>query len=159
MYLPLNTPTSYEITQPFARSMAESIEEQNPDLAVSEMPKQKRVGKIFIDWSQNADHKTTVGVYSLRAKQQRPFVSMPVTWDELDRARKRDKIDDLYFDSKAALKRLEKIGDLFSLVNEIQQSLPADLAHVIADQSKRRGHSRKALRAYECFQECNSKVE
>ena len=73
LYVPLNTPTSYEITQPFARSVAQLIEEQKPELATSEMPKQKRVGKVFIDWSQNADHKTTVGVYSLRAKQQRPF--------------------------------------------------------------------------------------
>ena len=84
LYIPLNTTTTYEVTQRFARSVAELIEEQNPELATSEMPKEKRVGKVFIDWSQNADHKTTVGVYSLRAKQQRPFVSMPVTWDELD---------------------------------------------------------------------------
>ena len=70
------------------------------------MPKAKRVSKVFIDWSQNADHKTTVGVYSLRAKQERPFVSMPVTWDELTKALKRKKIDHLYFDPKAALAQL-----------------------------------------------------
>jgi bifunctional non-homologous end joining protein LigD len=149
LYVPLNTRTSYEVTQPFARSVAQFIEEQNPTLATSEMPKQKRVGKVFIDWSQNADHKTTVGVYSLRAKQQCPFVSMPVTWDELDRARKRNNVDDLYFDPKAALKRLEKIGDLFGPVNEIQQSLPTDLAHVIAEQNKREGRTRRALDAYQ----------
>ena len=147
LYIPLNTATSYEVTQPFARSIAQLIEEQNPKLAISEMPKVKRVGKVFIDWSQNADHKTTVGVYSLRAKQQRPFVSMPVTWNELDRARKRNKIDDLYFDPQTALKRLEKIGDLFSPVNEVRQSVPADLARVIAEQNKReRGHSKSATR-------------
>jgi bifunctional non-homologous end joining protein LigD len=149
LYLPLNTATSYEVTQPFARSVAQFIEEHNPTLATSEMPKQKRVGKVFIDWSQNADHKTTVGVYSLRAKQQRPFVSMPVTWGELDRARKRNNVDDLYFDPNTALKRLDKVGDLFSPINEIKQSLPADLAHVIAEQNKREGRGRKALRAYE----------
>jgi bifunctional non-homologous end joining protein LigD len=149
LYVPLNTPTTYEVTQPFARSVAEFIEEQNPTLATSEMSKQKRAGKVFIDWSQNADHKTTVGVYSLRAKQQRPFVSMPVTWGELDRARKRNNVDDLYFDPKTALKRLEKVGDLFSPINEIKQSVPADLAHVIAEQNKREGRSRKALSAYQ----------
>ncbi|HEX4170612.1 MAG TPA: hypothetical protein VHZ55_34555 [Bryobacteraceae bacterium] len=84
LYIPLNTPSSYGITQPFARSVAELIEEQKPNLAVSEMPKGKRIGKVFIDWSQNTDHKTTVGVYSLRAKKQQPLVSMPVTWDGLE---------------------------------------------------------------------------
>jgi bifunctional non-homologous end joining protein LigD len=72
LYLPLNTASSYEITQPFARSVAQLIERREPKLAVSEMPKQKRVGKVFIDWSQNAEYKTTVGVYSLRAQQQQP---------------------------------------------------------------------------------------
>jgi LigD-like primase-polymerase len=71
------------------------IEKQHPKLAISEMPKEKRVGKVFIDWSQNADYKTTAGVYSLRAKQQRPFVSMPVAWDELERALKRSQTDAL----------------------------------------------------------------
>jgi bifunctional non-homologous end joining protein LigD len=149
LYLPLNTPSSYETTQPFARSIAELIEKQKPDLAVSEMPKQKRVGKVFIDWSQNADHKTTVGVYSLRAKQQSPFVSMPVTWDELERGLKRNKTDHLYFDPQAALARLEKLGDLFSPVNDLKQSLPTDLAHVIEQQNRREGRTRKALREYD----------
>jgi bifunctional non-homologous end joining protein LigD len=63
---------------------------------------------VFIDWSQNADYKTTVGVYSLRAKQQRPFVSMPVTWDELSEALKGKKVDYLYFEPKTALARLDR---------------------------------------------------
>ena len=63
LYVPLNTPSSYEVTQPFARSVAQLIENAKPDLAGSEMPKEKRIGKAFIDWSQNADFKTTVGVY------------------------------------------------------------------------------------------------
>ena len=101
LYLPLNQPSSYEITQPFARSIAQLIESQHSDLALSEMAKAQRVGKVFIDWSQNADHKTTVGVYSLRAKTQRPFASMPVTWDELAEARKRKDVKSLYFDAHA----------------------------------------------------------
>jgi bifunctional non-homologous end joining protein LigD len=104
--VPLNTPSTYEITQPFARSVAQLIERRQPKLAVSEMPKEKRVGKVFIEWSQNADYKTTVGVYSLRAKQQRPSVSIPVTWEELGHALKRRKTDQLYFEPKAALARL-----------------------------------------------------
>ncbi len=146
LYLPLNTRSSYEITQPFARSIAQLIETQNPNLAVSEMPKEKRVGKVFIDWSQNTDYKTTVGVYSLRAKQERPFVSMPVTWDELHRARKRTTAEELYFDPKAALARLEKVGDLFSPVADLKQSLPPDLAQVIDQENKREGRTRKGLR-------------
>jgi bifunctional non-homologous end joining protein LigD len=148
LHLPLNTSSSYEITQPFAHSVAQLIEKQKPDLAVSEMPRQKRIGKVFIDWSQNSDHKTTVGVYSLRAKQLRPWVSMPVTWDELQHARKRDKTDDLYFDPRAALARLEKLGDLFSAVNDLKQSLPADLVRAIAEQNRRGGRAQETLRDY-----------
>src|SRR4051794_18360037 len=112
------------------------------------MPKEKRVGKVFIDWSQNADHKTTIGVYSLRARQLRPFVSKPVTWEELQRALKRNKSDELYFDLKAALARLEKLGDVFGPVNELKQSLPADLERAIEEQSRHDGRTRHALREY-----------
>jgi bifunctional non-homologous end joining protein LigD len=148
LYVPLNTASSYDITQPFARSVAQLIERREPKLALSEMPKEKRVGKVFIDWSQNADYKTTVGVYSLRAKHQQPFVSMPVTWDELERALKRSKGDALYFDPKAALARVEKVGDLFANVLTLQQSVPADLAHAIEEQNKRAGRPRRGLREY-----------
>ncbi len=149
VYVPLNTPSSYEIMQPFARSIAQLIEKEHPDLAVSEMPKEKRVGKVFIDWSQNADYKTTVGVYSLRAKHERPFVSMPVTWDELRDADKRGDATHLYFEPKAALARLESLGDLFSPVVDLKQSVPADLARVIDEQNKHSGRTRKALREYD----------
>ena len=94
---------------------------------------------MFIDWRQNADYTTTVGVYSLRATQQRPFASMPVTWDELARARKRANTETLYFDPKTALARLENLGDLFSPVNNVKQTLPADLAQVLAEQTSAKG--------------------
>jgi bifunctional non-homologous end joining protein LigD len=148
LYVPLNRPSSYDITQPFARSIAEWMEREHPKLAVSEMPKEKRVGKVFIDWSQNADYKTTVGVYSLRAKQQRPFVSMPVTWDELSDALKRKEVDHLYFEPKAALGRLEKLGDLFADVLKLEQSIPEHLAAVIQEQNRREGRATKQLREY-----------
>jgi bifunctional non-homologous end joining protein LigD len=98
LYIPLNRPSSYDIARPFARSIGQWIEGQHPKLLISEMPKEKRVGKVFIDWSQNADYKTIVGVYLLRAKQQHPFVSMPVKWDKLSDVLKRKKIDHPYFE-------------------------------------------------------------
>jgi bifunctional non-homologous end joining protein LigD len=140
VYLPLNTRASYEITQPFARSIAQLIEAANPNLAVSEMPKEKRVGKVFIDWSQNADFKTTVGVYSLRAKQKQPFVSMPVTWAELRTARRKKDAAKLYFAPKQALARLDKLGDLFAPALSLEQQLPADVVEQIREQNTRSPH-------------------
>src|SRR5690349_20565448 len=74
IYVPLNTPVTYAVTQPFARALAELLAKQQPKLIVAEMAKSERTKKVFIDWSQNAEFKTTVGVYSLRAKRSRPFV-------------------------------------------------------------------------------------
>ena len=86
VYVPLNMALSYGATQPLARAIAERLEKTYPERVVADMAKNLRVGKVFIDWSQNADHKTTVAVYSLRAKRARPYVSMPVRWQELTRA-------------------------------------------------------------------------
>lgn len=91
------------------------------------MGKQFRAKKIFIDWSQNADFKTTVAVYSLRAKRDRPFVSMPVTWEEVEAA------GDLDFDPDAAIARLKKIGDLFAPVLRLKQSIPEIAARPAAN--------------------------
>jgi bifunctional non-homologous end joining protein LigD len=124
VYVPLNTPVTYERTQPFARSLAERLESEHPAAIVSAMSKSVRKGKVFIDWSQNSDFKTTVAVYSLRAKQSTPFVSMPVTWDELTRALKRKDETRLYFEPEAALKRMEKLGDLFAPVRTLKQKMP-----------------------------------
>src|SRR6185312_14899516 len=88
LYVPLNTKTTYAQTRSFAQAAAVALERQNPKGVVSEMAKNLRHGKIFIDWSQNSDFKTTVGVYSLRAKNDQPFVSMPVSWDELEKVLK-----------------------------------------------------------------------
>jgi bifunctional non-homologous end joining protein LigD len=78
LHVPLNTNVTYEMTKSFAQSIAQFLEHEHPDLIVSEMAKVKRKGKVFIDWSQNSEHKSTVAVYSLRAKGERPFVAMPV---------------------------------------------------------------------------------
>src|SRR3954467_9636305 len=95
LYVPLNTPVSYGATQLFAKTLAELLEREHPDLVVADMAKNLRPGKVFIDWSQNADHNTTVGVYSLRAKSDHPFVSMPVEWREL----KKEEVKALYFET------------------------------------------------------------
>jgi bifunctional non-homologous end joining protein LigD len=124
VYVPLNQGASYATTQPFARAVAELLATQHPGLIVSEMAKTQRVKKVFIDWSQNADFKTTVGVYSLRAKRNRPYVSLPVCWDELRKALERHDADALLFEPEAALKRLEQTGDLFAPVLSLKQSLP-----------------------------------
>jgi bifunctional non-homologous end joining protein LigD len=74
------------MTQPFAKAFAELASQQMPDRVVAEMAKVRRRGKVFIDRSQNSDFKTTVSVYSMRAKREEPFISMPITWKELSRA-------------------------------------------------------------------------
>jgi bifunctional non-homologous end joining protein LigD len=125
VYVPLNTPVTYDVTQPFARTVAELLEREHPKLVVADMSKNLRVGKVFIDWSQNADHKTTVGVYSLRAKRDRPYISMPVKWGEIDRALANKNSDDLYFTPGTALNRLVKVGDLFASVLKLKQKVPA----------------------------------
>ena len=88
LHVPLNTRVTYEATQPFAKSIAQLLESDHSNLVVSEMPKVKRKGKVFVDWSQNSEHKSTVAPYSLRAKADRPFVALPVSWDELENALK-----------------------------------------------------------------------
>jgi bifunctional non-homologous end joining protein LigD len=124
IHVPLNTPVSYAITQRFARSVAELLAQDHPKLVVAEMAKAMRAKKVFIDWSQNADHKTTVAVYSLRAKRHRPYVSMPVDWDELQRALDAKDVESLYFLPAAAIVRLAKVGDLFAPVLTLEQRLP-----------------------------------
>jgi DNA polymerase LigD, polymerase domain len=125
VYVPLNTPSAtYEKTKTFAHRLAEVLEEQAPKLVVSKMQKNLRRGKVLVDWSQNDDHKTTVNVYSLRAKEH-PTVSTPVTWDEVRAAHKKKNAKLLVFETKDVLKRVERHGDLFADVLTLKQKLPA----------------------------------
>ncbi|MGH7768375.1 MAG: non-homologous end-joining DNA ligase [Candidatus Binatia bacterium] len=124
LHVPLNTRITYETTQPFARSIAESLENEHPASIVSEMAIAKRKGKVFIDWSQNSRYKSTVAVYSLRAKHDRPYVAMPVTWRELASALKKKDPSALFFEPEQALKRAKKSGDLFAPVATLKQTLP-----------------------------------
>jgi len=140
VYVPLNTAVTYEQTQSFARATAELLEKKHPNKIVAEMAKNVRVGKVFIDWSQNADFKTTVGVYSLRAKRHRPYVSMPLGWSELTKALKRSDPALLDFEPNEALHRLKRVGDLFAPVRELRQKLPKAFASVAAPFKHRSAH-------------------
>jgi bifunctional non-homologous end joining protein LigD len=132
VYAPLNNDeVSYEGddengqgTKPLARAIAQLLEKQTPDLVVSKMKKVEREGKVFVDWSQNHRRKTTIAVYSLRARE-RPTVSTPLSWDEVERAVKKEDADSLVFEAKDVLKRIEKHGDLFEPVLKLQQDLPS----------------------------------
>lgn len=123
IYVPLNRPTSYDITKPFAHALARLLENDHRDLVVSDMKKELRKGKVFVDWSQNDEHKTTVSVYSLRARE-RPTVSTPVKWEELERAFKKNDPSLLIFEAGDVLKRVEEMGDLFAPVQSLRQELP-----------------------------------
>jgi bifunctional non-homologous end joining protein LigD len=124
LYVPLNTPTSYAATGPFAQTVALLLEREHPELVVSSMAKVKRHRRVLIDWSQNSGSKTTVCAYSMRGKRDEPFVSMPVTWDELERAAKKKDLQSLFFSPDAALRRVKKLGDLFAPVLKKKQRLP-----------------------------------
>jgi bifunctional non-homologous end joining protein LigD len=132
LIVPLNCDVTYEMTQPFAKALAELASQQMPDRVVSEMAKTRRGGKVFIDWSQNSDFKTTVCVYSMRAKHEEPFISMPITWKELASAVDRGDQKSLFFTPDAALKRIKRVGDLFESVLTLEQKLPSAFTQALA---------------------------
>lgn len=124
VYVPINSPVTYDKTKAFSHAVAELLEAQSPETVVSNMQKNRRPGKVLVDWSQNDEHKTTVNVYSLRAKDS-PSVSTPVTWDEVESVVRTRNATTLQFVSKEVLKRVEKLGDLFAPVLSLKQKLPA----------------------------------
>ena len=113
VYVPLNSGATHEVTETFARLVAEEMARAYPKLVTAKMARTLRVGKVFIDWSQNADYKTTVAVYSLRATG---LVSMPVRWNELS--------GELQWTPSEAVTRVRKVGDLFAEVLKLKQRLP-----------------------------------
>ena len=124
VYVPINGPVTYDKTKAFSHAIAELLESQSPEAVVSNMQKSRRAGKVLVDWSQNDDHKTTVNVYSLRAKEY-PSVSTPVTWEEVETVVRTKDATSLQFVSKEVLKRVEKAGDLFAPVLSLKQKLPS----------------------------------
>jgi bifunctional non-homologous end joining protein LigD len=134
IYVPLNTKTTYEQTKAFAHALARLLEHEHPELVVSDMKKAVRTNKVFVDWSQNDQHKTTISVYSLRAREH-PTVSTPVTWEEVEQALKKKDAGRLVFEAKDVLARVEKMGDLFEPAQKLKQKLP-QLAGLAAGSEK-----------------------
>src|ERR1051326_8765000 len=102
VYVPLNTPVTFDQTKDLSRAFAQHLEGEHPNLVTSNMSKAVRKGKVFVDWSQNDEHKTTICVYSLRAKEE-PTVSTPVMWEEVTSCLKKKKADLLKFPSDKTL--------------------------------------------------------
>jgi bifunctional non-homologous end joining protein LigD len=126
LYLPLNTKVDYTQTKTISKGLAEEFEREYPKEVVSLQRKTLREGKILIDWSQNDQYKTTINVYSLRARA-RPTVSTPVTWDEVEQCADAEDPSLLVFDSEQVLERVQSHGDLFEPVLTLKQKLPDDL--------------------------------
>jgi bifunctional non-homologous end joining protein LigD len=123
VYAPLNTPVTYEQTKPFARAVAELLEKRHPRQVISRMAKELRPGKVLIDWSQNDEHKTTVCVYSLRARE-RPTISTPLEWEEVEQAARARREPDLSAEPQELLERVQRHGDLFEPLLSLTQELP-----------------------------------
>jgi bifunctional non-homologous end joining protein LigD len=123
VYAPLNIETSFKATAPFAKAVAQFLEKRHRSLVVSSQARSLRSGKVLIDWSQNAASRTTVSVYSLRARAE-PTVSTPVSWDEVDEALSADDASLLRFDWQQVLDRVERRGDLMAEVLKVEQQLP-----------------------------------
>ena len=125
LYVPLNTPCTHDQASSFALAVGQLLERQHPTEVLTSMTKADRKGKVFIDWSQNARHKTTIAVYSMRARPN-PTVSTPVTWDEVVEAA--DGRADLRFLWSDVLERVDELGDVFAPVLAVEQTLPAPAA-------------------------------
>jgi bifunctional non-homologous end joining protein LigD len=123
LYVPLNTPANFDQTKSCAHAIATLFERENPKKVTTKMSKKLRTNKVFVDWSQNDKHKTTVCVYSLRAADE-PMASAPVTWTEVATADKKGDASVLLFTAPQILKRLRKLGDLFEPVRTLKQKLP-----------------------------------
>jgi bifunctional non-homologous end joining protein LigD len=124
LYVPLNTKTSYEETRPFAQALAQLIAKGDPENILAKMGKKTdRSGKVFIDWYQNNERKTTIAVYSLRAREH-PTCSTPVTWEEVEAAAESGDGSQLVFETADVIERIEEHGDLFAPVLRLEQKLP-----------------------------------
>lgn len=149
LYVPLNTKTNYAATSSFAKAVAELLQQRHPNLVVAHMAKDRRRGRVLIDWSQNNISKTTVSVYSMRGKRAEPFISIPVTWDELKRIKGAQALS---FTPMATLKRLKKKGDLFASVLTLKQELPKAFSANFAPRSP-------ALEGYEAKRDFSTTKE
>ena len=123
LYVPLRGTATHEQTKAFALAVAQTLADRFPDRVVSRMARAQRPGKVFIDWSQNDAHKTTVNVYSVRAREH-PTVSTPVTWAEVQDALEAADAGRLVFTTEQVLERVARDGDLFADLLRVRQELP-----------------------------------
>jgi bifunctional non-homologous end joining protein LigD len=122
MYVPLNTPgATHQGAADFALAVGQVLERQLAGRVTTVMAKVERPGKVFVDWSQNSHHKTTIAPYSLRARPQ-PTVSTPVSWDEVSSCA--DGETPLVFEAGDVIERVARLGDLFAPVLTVEQELP-----------------------------------
>jgi len=143
VHIPLNTPTSFEATKSFARALAIMMQQAYPDRIVHDMKKNLREGKVLIDWSQNDPGKTTVNVYSLRARA-RPFTAAPLQWDEISRYVKKGDSESFFLEAEEVLARVKKEGDLFADLLRLRQKLPGDWAEQLSNHVDANGKPRRA---------------
>lgn len=126
--VPLNTPVTYDAARQFAASVAKNLQEVFPELVVTEMAKVARAGKVFVDYSQNVDFKSTASVYSLRARPEGPFISVPLPWSEIASYLDKEEPAGFFVDPETALQRVSKAGDLFAPVLKLKQRLPHEIS-------------------------------
>jgi bifunctional non-homologous end joining protein LigD len=127
VYVPVNMPITHEHAASFALAVGQLLERDDPAHVLTSMRKDIRGGKVLVDWSQNSRHKTTVSVYSLRARP-RPTVSAPVAWEEVEEACDTGDRSLLSFEAGDVLARYDADGDLFEPLLSVEQELPAAAA-------------------------------
>jgi bifunctional non-homologous end joining protein LigD len=120
LLVPLNAPHSHDHASDVARAVARLLEQQTPEAVTSNMKRELRPGRIFVDWSQNSRHKTTIAAYSLRAGPT-PTVSTPITWDEVVEGAAGQPLS---FEAADVLRRVDAIGDLLAPTLTMVQHLP-----------------------------------
>ena len=114
---------SADQTKDFARALGQLLANDDPERVTIVMERAERRGRVFVDWSQNDRHKTTVAPYSLRARP-RPQVSTPISWDEVTAVADGADPGELVFEAPDVLARVDELGDLYAQ-NPGTQELPA----------------------------------
>ncbi|MFL5416710.1 MAG: non-homologous end-joining DNA ligase [Myxococcales bacterium] len=124
LFAPLDGSDDFESVKAYARSIASELSVLHPSLVLARVARAERQGRVYVDWAQNDPKRSTIAPYSLRATS-RPGVSMPLRWEEIERAAAQRSVRGLWFDPAAALARLESLGDLFAPALHGPNRLPA----------------------------------
>jgi bifunctional non-homologous end joining protein LigD len=123
VYVPLGSPHDGEEAKAFAKVVSRALAESRPDEVVFDVQKSRRAGKVYVDWLQNDPTRQTVAPYSLRGLPW-PTVALPVTWQEVEEAVAAEDGGRLVFLHSDVAERIERLGDLFAPLHEIEQRLP-----------------------------------